>query len=100
MTLHEIDFDPTKLRDFCRRHGIARLSLFGSILREDFDNDSDIDLLVEFRPGQRVSLFDVGGMTMELKELLGRDVDLRTAEDLSEYFRDQVVRTARPLYAA
>lgn len=88
------------LADFCRRHGIRRLSLFGSALREDFRSDSDIDLLVEFLPDRRVSLFDLGGMSMELGEILGRPVDLRTAEDLSPYFREEVLRTARPVYAA
>ena len=85
---------------FCRRHRIARLSLFGSVLRGDARADSDIDLLVEFTPESRVSLFDLGGMIMELREMLGCDVDLRTPQGLSPYFRDEVVRTAKLLYAA
>src|SRR5271170_7212468 len=100
MKLKDIQFDETILGDFCRRHGILRLSLFGSILRDDFNGNSDVDLLVEFKPDQRVSLFDLGGMTIELRELLGRDVDLRTPNDLSRYFRDEVLRNVRPLFAA
>jgi len=98
--LHGIEFDEVKLGDFCRRNGIARLSLFGSILTDRFRKDSDVDFLVEFLPDRRVSLFDVGGMLMDLSELLGRQVDLRTPQDLSPYFRDEVLSDARPLYAA
>lgn len=96
----DVDLDEQTLADFCRRHGVARLSLFGSRLRGEHRPDSDLDLLVEFLPGQRVSLFTIGGMIMELRELTGLDVDLRTAEDLSKYFRDKVVREAKLLYAA
>ena len=99
MELHGIHFDEEQIGEFCRRNGIVRLALFGSILTDRFGPDSDVDLLVEFDPDRRVSLFDVGGMTMDLIDMLGRDVDLRTAEDLSIYFRDDVVRGARPLYA-
>lgn len=88
-----------RLRAFCVAHQIARLSVFGSALREDFSPTSDIDLLVEFHPSARVSLFDLGGMTVDLTHLLGRQVDLRTPEDLSRYFRSAVLREARPLYA-
>jgi predicted nucleotidyltransferase len=89
-----------RLADFCRRNGIARLSLFGSILRDDFTPRSDVDVLVEFHPSARISLFDLGGMSVELSEIFGRQVDLRTPEDLSRYFRGAVLREARPLYAA
>jgi predicted nucleotidyltransferase len=100
MKLKGINFDEDELREFCRRHGVARLSLFGSILRDSFGPTSDVDMLVEFNRDQRVSLFDLGGMVMELRELIGRDVDLRTPLDLSRYFRDEVIREAKPLYAA
>lgn len=95
-----ITIPPDRLAEFCRRHEVARLSLFGSVLRDDFTPQSDIDVLVEFLPSARVSLFDLGGMTVELTELLGRPVDLRTPDDLSRYFRRQVQREARTLYAA
>ncbi len=100
MTIHGVKFDLEKLRAFSARRGIRRLSLFGSILRPDFNSDSDIDLLVEFMPGTRVSLLSIGGIEMELESLLGRRVDLRTPEDLSRYFREEVIEAARPLYAA
>ena len=85
---------------FCRENGIARLSLFGSHLKGTARPDSDVDLLVEFLPERPVSLFDIGGMIADLTDLLGRQVDLRSADDLSRYFRDQVVGNARLLYAA
>ncbi|MEZ6233518.1 MAG: nucleotidyltransferase family protein [Phycisphaerales bacterium] len=88
------------IADFCRRHNIARLALFGSVLRDDFGPDSDIDVLVEFPEGQTPSLLDLGGMLMELRRIFGRDVDLKTPGFLSRHFRDQVVREARTLYAA
>ena len=85
---------------FCRKHGVARLSLFGSVLREDFGPEGDIVFLVEFLPNVRYSLFDLGGMWMELHEMFGREVDLKTPGFLSDYFRDRVQREARTLYAA
>jgi predicted nucleotidyltransferase len=88
------------IADFCRRHSIARLSLFGSILRDDFGPDSDVDVLVEFIAGATPGLFRFAGMEMELSQLLGRTVHLCTPADLSKYFREQVLREARLQYAA
>jgi len=87
------------IKDFCRRHHITKLSIFGSYLRDDFGPESDVDLLVEFDPEHIPGLFDVAGMEIELSEMLGRKVDLRTAEDLSRYFRDEVVAQAEVQYA-
>jgi hypothetical protein len=89
-----------KLAEFCRRNHIRRLSLFGSVLRDDFRPDSDIDFLIEFEPGHTPGLFGIAGMEIELSEMIGRKVDLRTAQDLSRYFRDEVVREAELQYAA
>jgi uncharacterized protein len=100
MRLHGVDIPEARIAEFCRRHGVRRLSLFGSILRPDFGPDSDVDVLVEFQPGIRYSLLDLGGMWAELREILGREVDLKTPRELSRYFRDAVVAEARPLYAA
>jgi hypothetical protein len=86
------------LADFCKRRHIKKLSIFGSYLREDFGPDSDIDLLVEFDPEHIPGLLDVAGMEIELSEALGRKVDLRTAQDLSRYFRDEVVACAEVQY--
>ncbi len=83
---------------FCERHHIRRLSLFGSVLRDDFRPDSDIDVLVEFEAGRVPGLIRMGGLQIELAELLGRVVDLRTPADLSRYFRQQVVDSAELLY--
>ena len=89
-----------RVAEFCKRNGIRKLSLFGSALRDDFRPDSDIDLLVEFRDGTAPSLLDLAGMERELSVVLGgRKVDLRTPQELSRYFRDEVVSTASVQYA-
>jgi hypothetical protein len=87
-----------RIVDFCRRHHIRRLSVFGSALREDFTADSDIDVLVEFQKGHvpGFAFFDIQD---ELAELLGRTVDLHTPNFLSRYFRDRVLREAEVQYA-
>ena len=105
-----IEQDPTPLRvpipakrieAFCRRHHIRKLAFFGSVLREDFDARSDIDVLVEFDPDHVPGLIRLSGMELELSELLGgRKVDLNTAKTLSPYFRDEVLREARLQYVA
>ena len=99
MVRHNVHIPEGSLAEFCRRHGIARLSLFGSILRDDFRPDSDIDVLVEFLPGVQVSLFDMAAMQLDLSEITGRRVDLRTPEDLSRYFRSHVLAEAEVQYA-
>ncbi|MCC7446952.1 MAG: nucleotidyltransferase family protein [Anaerolineae bacterium] len=83
---------------FCERHHIRKLALFGSILRSDFRPDSDIDVLVEFEADRPVTLFDMGAAQVELSELLGREVDLKTAGFLSPYFRQRVIDTAEVIY--
>ena len=87
------------LTEFCRRNHIRRLALFGSVLREDFRGDSDVDVLVEFEPGHTPGLAFFR-MQRELSELLGRKVDLNTAADLSPYFREEVLAEAEVLYDA
>jgi predicted nucleotidyltransferase len=86
-----------QLAEFCRRHHIRRLSLFGSVLREDFRPDSDVDILVEFEPGKTPGLAFFA-MQDELAELLGRPVDLNTPAWLSRHFRDDVLAEAEPMY--
>lgn len=85
------------IRDFCERHHIRRLALFGSVLRDDFHPDSDIDVLVEFEPEHIPGLAFIT-MQNELSDLLGRSVDLNTPGFLSDYFRDQVLANARVVY--
>ena len=95
-----LSLDDAFLAAFASAHGIGRLALYGSALRDDFGSGSDIDLLVEFRPGHTPGLLHLAQMELELEDALGRPVELRTPEDLSPYFRDEVTATARPLYAA
>ncbi len=93
--------DPEALSALCRRHHIHRLSLFGSRLKGTNRPDSDVDLLVEFEPDARPALLTMARIERELSPLLGgRKVDLRTAGDLSRYFRDDVVRAALVQYEA
>jgi uncharacterized protein len=100
MTLRHPDIPRNLIEDFCRKHHIKKLSIFGSYLRQDFGPESDIDFLVEFDPEHIPGLLRIAGMERELSELLGgRKVDLRTAQDLSRYFRDQVVASAEVQYA-
>lgn len=94
--------DQAEIANFCRRHQIRRLSLFGSILRDDFGPESDVDVLVDFAPGKTPGLLGIVAMEYELAETLGlhRKVDLRTIHDLSPHFRDEVSGLAEELYAA
>ena len=90
-----------KIAYFCRRHHIRKLSLFGSVLRDDFRPDSDVDVLVEFAEGESPGLIRLAGMELELSAMLGgRRVDMNTARCLSRYFRDRVKKEAEVQYAA
>lgn len=100
MPVAQIDIPEAAVADVCRRHGIRRLALFGSVLTNHFSDSSDIDVLIEFRPSERVGFFKLADIEDELRRLLGgRKIDLRTPMDLSRYFRDEVIRNARVLYA-
>lgn len=88
------------LTEFCRRNHVRKLAFFGSVLREDFESESDVDILVEFEPGEPVGLMRLTAMERELSELLGRKVDLNTAGFLSPYYRDEVLRDAEVQYVA
>jgi len=83
-----------QVREFCVRHRIRKLSLFGSVLTPRFRNDSDVDVLVEFESGGVPGYFELAAMESELSDLLGRKVDLRTPEELSRYFRTRVMSEA------
>ncbi len=90
-----------RIAAFCKKHHIRKLSLFGSVLRDDFGPDSDVDVLVEFEPGHVPGFFRLVDMEDELSAIVGvRKVDLRTPEDLSRYFRQEVLSTAEVQYAA
>jgi len=97
MNYHGIEISKRKIEEFCRRHRIRSLALFGSILRNDFSPKSDIDVLVIFEPGATPG-FGFIGIQDELSEILGRSVDLHTPSSLSKYFRDEVLHEAEALY--
>jgi predicted nucleotidyltransferase len=92
-----IPVDQSRIAEFCRKHHIRRLSLFGSVLREDFYPDSDVDVLVEFEPGHVPGLAFFA-MEIELSDILGQKVDLNTPGFISPYFRDQVLQEAQVQY--
>jgi predicted nucleotidyltransferase len=88
----------SRVEEFCRRNQIRKLSFFGSVLTHRFRPDSDVDVLVEFDPDHLPGLITLAGMEIELSQILGCKVDMRTAEDLSRYFRDEVVNSALVQY--
>jgi predicted nucleotidyltransferase len=94
-----IAIDRDRIADFCRRHHVRRLALFGSVLRDDFGPESEVDVLVEFEAGH-VPGFAFFDLQEELSAILGRRVDLHTPGSLSRYFRDRVVREAQDQYVA
>lgn len=97
----KINIPSQKIAEFCKENHIVKLSLFGSFLRDDFRTDSDIDFLVEFEPGKAPGLIKYCRMERELSDIIGyRKVDLRTPQELSKYFRDEVLAQAEVQYAA
>ena len=92
-----IRIDQEKIAEFCRRNHIRSLALFGSVLRNDFRPDSDVDVLVEFEPGETPG-FDFVRMQDELSGIFGRPVDFLTIGFISRYIRDRVQREARVIY--
>jgi uncharacterized protein len=99
MTVAQIEIPEAGIADLCRHNGIRKLALFGSVLTSHFSDSSDVDILIEFRPHERVGFFKLADIESELSRLLcGRKVDVRTPMDLSRYFRNEVVRDALVLY--
>jgi hypothetical protein len=94
MLATHLELPASEIAAFCERHHIRRLSFFGSVLREDFDSTSDVDVLIEFEEGHGGGFFEFISMQIELSEIIGRQVDLNTLEDLSRYFRQQVIDSA------
>ncbi|MBI4082594.1 MAG: nucleotidyltransferase family protein [Candidatus Lambdaproteobacteria bacterium] len=99
MATPRIEIPHEQIAAFCRKHQVRRLSLFGSVLRDDFGPESDVDVLVEFQPGARVGL-RFFAMERELSQLLGRRVDLNTAGFLGRKFRERVLAEAVVQYEA
>ena len=96
----KISVNKQKIADFCQRHRVKKLALFGSVLRDDFRPESDVDVLVEFEPEATAGFLRLAAMEIELSDMLGRRVDLRTPAELSRYFRNEVVQTAEIQYAS
>lgn len=97
MPQKNVEVPKDRIAEFCRKNHIRRLSLFGSVLRDDFRLESDIDVLVEFEPGKTPGL-DIVTMEWELSAIFGRKVDFRTVSELSKYFRDEVLAEAEVMY--
>lgn len=95
-----IEVDHESIAEFCTRNGIRRLSFFGSVLRDDFGPESDVDILVEFAPEASVGYFGMARMERDLTGIIGRTVDFRTPQELSRYFRDEVLDEALEEYVA
>ncbi|MGO9571848.1 MAG: nucleotidyltransferase family protein [Desulfomonilaceae bacterium] len=97
MNCRGVNMPPEKIAEFCRRHRIRKLALFGSVLRDDFNEDSDVDVLVEFEPGVAVGLNFIS-IERELSLLLGRKADLNTPGFLGKYVRDHILNEAEVQY--
>ena len=95
-----IRVDRDKIAEFCRRHHIRKLAFFGSVLRDDFGSDSDVDVLVEFEPGYCLGLFELIRIQQEFSRMIGREADFRTPEDLGRYMRNRVMAESEVQYAA
>lgn len=95
-----IEIPEEKIKLFCKRNGIRKLSIFGSVLRDDFTPESDVDILVEFEDDATPGFFRLMRMQDELTKILGRNVDLKTPKDLSKYFRDDVINNAVVQYVS
>jgi len=99
MSKIQLDIPRDRISLFCKKNHISKLSLFGSVLRADFGDDSDVDVLIEFESGHGTGYFGLARMERELSSILGRKVDLRTPQELSRYFRDEVMSNAVIQYA-
>ncbi|MCX6023531.1 MAG: nucleotidyltransferase family protein [Chloroflexi bacterium] len=100
MKYHDVEIPGGPIAEFCKRHHIVKLSLFGSILRDDFTPESDVDVLVEFEAGYGAGYITLGRMEQELSAILHRRVDLRPPSELSRYFQAEVMREAQVQYDA
>jgi predicted nucleotidyltransferase len=98
--IHGIDIPSEEIARFCQANGIRRLAIFGSLLRDDFTPDSDIDMIVEFQDGVRIGYLGMARLARELTDILGHRVDLRTAAELHPAFREEVLKEAKDEYVA
>ena len=98
MKPERISFTKEQITEFCQKNYIRKFAFFGSILRDDYRPDSDVDILVDLEPGAPIGLFEMADMELQLSDMVGRKVDLRTPQDLSKYFRDKVIEEAEVIY--
>ena len=96
--LHGIEIPTAQIERFCRQNHIRKLAIFGSILTDRFRPDSDVDLLVEFETDHVPGFLGLAEMELELGRMFQRKVDLRTPQELSRYFRDEVTGSALVQY--
>jgi len=95
----QVDIPEEKIAEFCKRNHIRKLAFFGSVLRDDFAPESDVDVLVEFEPEHVPGYIGLAGMEIKLSEIIGRKVDMNTPNCLSQYFREEVIKAAEINYA-
>lgn len=96
----QVDVDEEELTRLCGRHGIRRLAFFGSVLRDGFQEDSDVDILMSFEPDTRIGLIRLARIQRELSELLGRPVDLVPEDSLKPALRSDILSCAETPYAS
>jgi hypothetical protein len=93
-----VDLPIDAIRAYCETQPVRRLALFGSVLRDDFTSASDIDMLVDYHPDAPITLLDMARQELDLTDIVGRNVDLRTRNELSLFFRDDVLAEAVVIY--
>jgi hypothetical protein len=93
-----VNLKKEQIAEFCKKNHIKKFAFFGSVLRDDFRPDSDIDILIDLDYSVPIGLMEIAGMEIELSKMIGREVDLSTPEDLSDYFRNKVLAQAEVLY--
>jgi len=98
MKPERVNLTKEQIAEFCQKNHIKKLAFFGSVLRDDFRSDSDIDILIDLDYNVPIGLMEIAGMEIELSKMIGREVDLSTPDDLSDYFRDKVLTQAEALY--
>jgi hypothetical protein len=98
MKPERVNLTKEQIAEFCQKNHIKKFAFFGSVLRDDFRLDSDVDILIDLDYSVPIGLMEIAGMEIELSKMIGREVDLSTPDDLSDYFRDKVLAQAETLY--